>query len=829
MCDTNDLLDAQSCEDVPCPVHCEWATWGDWSRCTKECNAGSTFRHRSENVSAKYGGRQCEGSADEEMVCNAHGCPVDCKFEDWSEWSECSKSCSAGNRTSSRELITPAQWGGQPCDGGALKTEYCNEQPCPIDCSWGEWSHYSICSKTCGGGTMERAREKVAELHGGKPCNGLSSESMQCNSQGCPQDCEWGQWTTWTPCSAECGGGSIKRFRDVVVKQAFDGEACVGAAEEEAGCNFDACPVECEWNDWEDWSPCPATCNGGTRSKSRSRKQEASNNGKPCAGNKTAIERCNPDPCPVDCTFELWQEWGDCSTSCGAGSRFRTRVKKAELYGGAPCQDVMWEAGGCSNPEDEINCPASTMTTTSTLTLLQLADGQLGWSHLRNVWEPQVDRGPLDIPNNAELLKNFSDSKDPSYKGSPYKPTVPCPKDKLNQSLEIYEKLKFQQPNLAKIANATEAEALRAIDEIIGNITGEVPQVNYSYNEMVLQRTTAPPTLPPPSPTAMERITEMGTSGANIHQILDVLQALPSKSAEVEKFIATVKQNISETQTRAFESGNFSDYLSKEAAGAPDTPSSKNFTNAFDNSGSLKEGRAVVAEVAGDLGLDVLEADDFEGNPAVAAALAKALANLAGADSKDVKVDITIPQAMLLSEWQKKVKGNVNVAYMIEVYKQDVNKGNASLVASRITTSDINKVTSEARRQVLAEGQNFTLRAVSLSVTILPVSTDGSINVPSGGKETDVNSSLVEDAIPTAMLDGKAQAPRSAKAMIETAQHQHKVSSAKLQQQQVLATDQDEKRERMRSEPGHKSGALCCMVSSAGKVLLAMCWWLVSF
>ena len=212
---------------------------------------------------------------------------------------------------------------------------------------------------------MERTRGSTRELYGGRACSGPDKESTPCNTQGCPQDCEWGQWTTWTPCSKECGGGSIKRFRDVVVKRAFGGEPCVGASEEEAGCNFDACAIECEWNDWEPWSPCPATCNGGVRTKSRTRKQEASAGGRPCAGNRTESERCNPAPCPVDCTFELWQEWGDCSASCGVGSRFRTRVKKAELYGGAPCQDVMWEVGECSNPEDDINCPHSTSSTTT--------------------------------------------------------------------------------------------------------------------------------------------------------------------------------------------------------------------------------------------------------------------------------------------------------------------------------------------------------------------------------------------------------------------------------------------------------------------------------
>lgn len=197
-------------------------------------------------------------------------------------------------------------------------------------------------------------------------------------------------------------------------------------------------------------------------------------------------------------------------------------------------------------------------------------------------------------------------------------------------------------------------------------------------------------------------------------------------------------------------------------------------------------------------------------------------------------MDVTIPQAMLLSEVQKRIKGNVNVAYMIEVYKQDVNKGNASQVASRISTSDINTVTSEIRRQVSFSGQNFALRAVSLSVTILPVSSDGSIEVSSGSGEGESdNNSLVEDAVPTAMLDGKAKAPTSAEAMVETAQQRvaeiAKVASAKFHPQTVLGTDkddlpkdpQDEKRETIRSEPGLKSGtARHCLAFTAALPLV---------
>lgn len=65
-CNTSDLRQTATCEDMPCPVHCEWDHWSEWSTCTKECEGGVTYRHRAEGVVAEYGGKQCEGSADED-------------------------------------------------------------------------------------------------------------------------------------------------------------------------------------------------------------------------------------------------------------------------------------------------------------------------------------------------------------------------------------------------------------------------------------------------------------------------------------------------------------------------------------------------------------------------------------------------------------------------------------------------------------------------------------------------------------------------------------------------------------------------------------------
>lgn len=57
-----------------------------------------------------------------------------------------------------------------------------------VDGQWSAWSHYSTCSKTCGGGTRthQRTCSNPAPLYGGMTCHGNDTETEICNQDPCP-------------------------------------------------------------------------------------------------------------------------------------------------------------------------------------------------------------------------------------------------------------------------------------------------------------------------------------------------------------------------------------------------------------------------------------------------------------------------------------------------------------------------------------------------------------------------------------------------------------------------------------------------------------------
>ena len=57
--------------------------------------------------------------------------PADCKWGPWDAWSLCTKTCGGGSRTKSRKVVQIAVYGGNQCNESNIETETCNEQICP--------------------------------------------------------------------------------------------------------------------------------------------------------------------------------------------------------------------------------------------------------------------------------------------------------------------------------------------------------------------------------------------------------------------------------------------------------------------------------------------------------------------------------------------------------------------------------------------------------------------------------------------------------------------------------------------------------------------------
>ena len=57
-----------------------------------------------------------------------------------------------------------------------------------VDGVFGEWSSYTACSVSCGGGKITRTRvcDSPAPAYSGKPCSGKALEETTCGTCHCP-------------------------------------------------------------------------------------------------------------------------------------------------------------------------------------------------------------------------------------------------------------------------------------------------------------------------------------------------------------------------------------------------------------------------------------------------------------------------------------------------------------------------------------------------------------------------------------------------------------------------------------------------------------------
>jgi len=106
------------------------------------------------------------------------------------------------------------------------------------------------------------------------------------------QDCKWTQWSAWSPCTATCNGGTHSRSRSIASDKTWGGISCTGETNASRACNREHCPADCQWSQWSTWSPCTSTCGPGIQIAERAVLHPAAWGGEACYGSHTKVRNC---------------------------------------------------------------------------------------------------------------------------------------------------------------------------------------------------------------------------------------------------------------------------------------------------------------------------------------------------------------------------------------------------------------------------------------------------------------------------------------------------------------------------------------------------------
>jgi hypothetical protein len=193
-------------------------------------------------------------------------------------------------------------------------------------------------------------------------------ETTSCNTFVCPIDCKVSRWSAFSSCSKSCtlitpgfrklSGNDIinaddiieygnkMRTRSIITTSLGGGKSCP-LLKETRNCNTFLCPIDCVLSGWTSFGDCSKSCGIGSKLRTRSIITDVSNGGKQCDRLKTN-DPCNKFACPVDCVVSTWSSFSSCSNTCGGGTKTRTRsIVTGASNGGITC-DSLTEYGTCN-------------------------------------------------------------------------------------------------------------------------------------------------------------------------------------------------------------------------------------------------------------------------------------------------------------------------------------------------------------------------------------------------------------------------------------------------------------------------------------------------
>ncbi|VDM37996.1 unnamed protein product [Toxocara canis] len=406
----------------PAPV---WTTWSEWSTCSESCDVGSQQRYRKCETTRD----ECEGEAVEWRRCE--DIPPCHTWASWSEWSSCRATCGSGERSRSRYC----HLGEGRCDGPdfevwSFRVEACDAGVCA---KWGEWEEWSDCSTTCGQGIKRRLRTCEGGYCAGEPfeetatkrafvrtshvrigVTGKSGLIARFRAEEAPNLDAVYAWaasvkasplrrlSVWSRNIVHRGrnGNSGHSARSLVVMVhrpvraiasdlsvqprkellAFEVQAmmessdggdvnhstvgllaiplayavqnCHGAPAilvlawiqkkgprtEMTQCELGPCSV---WSPWEEWSQCSSSCGDGMQRRSRSCLY-----GDDCQGQSEETQHCTGST--ICAQWTTWGSWSVCDRDCGPGKKRRNRdCVSSEGYPSNSCQGDSSEEASC--------------------------------------------------------------------------------------------------------------------------------------------------------------------------------------------------------------------------------------------------------------------------------------------------------------------------------------------------------------------------------------------------------------------------------------------------------------------------------------------------
>merc|ERR1719295_1573169 len=248
----------ETCLLTHCAVDGGWTDWTVWSECSQDCRAEGaseheivdTLAHRKRykyctNPMPEHGGKECKKQEGknvkydfEQKALVEKGdcesdlpfCPENCKFTEWSEWSECSSTCISSGPA---ELLKPDD-------------EFSHYEALHIDL---ENMQIRLKNQYAPLPTRTRVRFELSKAkHGGS----------------CP-------WTNGVVCVNQTSGKPVNMLEEISTCTLWTAQsdidtpleylkypATVYPVEEDDKSVLGYCPIDCEWGEWEQTTDCCA-------------------------------------------------------------------------------------------------------------------------------------------------------------------------------------------------------------------------------------------------------------------------------------------------------------------------------------------------------------------------------------------------------------------------------------------------------------------------------------------------------------------------------------------------------------------------------------------